>query len=82
MLPDELLAQLNEKFQCREQQLHHLAALYTVCVHSVYNSSTCITSLGASPISTLPQCSWPSSDRENVAPTLLLPFVGPIAYNH
>ncbi|KAI8943363.1 hypothetical protein NX059_001378 [Plenodomus lindquistii] len=29
MLPDELIAQLNAEFQCREQQIQHLAALYT-----------------------------------------------------
>lgn len=31
MLPDEVIAQLNSEFQCREQQIQHLAALYTVC---------------------------------------------------
>jgi hypothetical protein len=30
MLPDEIIAQLNAEFQCREQQIRHLAALYTV----------------------------------------------------
>ncbi|KAJ4370024.1 hypothetical protein N0V83_005788 [Neocucurbitaria cava] len=29
MLPDEIIAQLNTEFQCREQQLQHLAALYS-----------------------------------------------------
>ncbi|KAF1938366.1 hypothetical protein EJ02DRAFT_505453 [Clathrospora elynae] len=29
MMPDEIIAQLNAEFQCREQQVHHLAALYT-----------------------------------------------------
>ncbi|KAH3943209.1 hypothetical protein HBI56_129020 [Parastagonospora nodorum] len=29
MLPDEIIAQLNTEFQCREQQIQQLAALYT-----------------------------------------------------
>ncbi|KAJ4378704.1 hypothetical protein N0V86_005575 [Didymella sp. IMI 355093] len=31
MLPDEIIAQLSGEFACREQQIQHLAALYTVC---------------------------------------------------
>jgi hypothetical protein len=30
MLPDELIAQLDGEFVCREQQIRHLAALYAV----------------------------------------------------
>ncbi|EAT86614.2 hypothetical protein SNOG_05550 [Parastagonospora nodorum SN15] len=30
MLPDEIIAQLNTEFQCREQQIQQLAALYTM----------------------------------------------------
>lgn len=30
MLPDDIIAQLDAKFPCREQQLRHLAALYSV----------------------------------------------------
>lgn len=30
MLPDEIIAQLTSEFQCREQQIQQLAALYTV----------------------------------------------------
>jgi origin recognition complex subunit 5 len=30
MLPDEIIAQLAAEFQCRDQQIHHLAALYSV----------------------------------------------------
>ena len=30
MLPDELIAQLDGEFICREQQVRHLAALYAV----------------------------------------------------
>jgi hypothetical protein len=30
MLPEEIIVQLNAEFQCREQQIQHLAALYTV----------------------------------------------------
>ncbi|KAI4608392.1 hypothetical protein J4E83_009197 [Alternaria metachromatica] len=29
MLPDEIIAQLAAEFQCRDQQIHHLAALYS-----------------------------------------------------
>ncbi|KAI4706410.1 hypothetical protein J4E89_008825 [Alternaria sp. Ai002NY15] len=29
MLPDEIIAQLTAEFQCRDQQIHHLAALYS-----------------------------------------------------
>lgn len=32
MLPDEIIAQLNREFIGREQQIQHLAALYTVCL--------------------------------------------------
>jgi origin recognition complex subunit 5 len=30
MLPDEIIAQLNAEFQCRDQQIQHLAVIYTV----------------------------------------------------
>jgi len=30
MLPDEIIAQLTAEFQCRDQQISHLAALYSV----------------------------------------------------
>lgn len=30
MLPDEIIAQLTSEFACRDQQIQHLAALYTV----------------------------------------------------
>lgn len=30
MLPDEILEQLNSEFPCRELQIRHLAALYSV----------------------------------------------------
>lgn len=30
MLPDEIITQLNAKFQCREQQIQYLAAIYCV----------------------------------------------------
>jgi len=34
MLPDEIIAQLNAEFQCREQQLQHLVAIYSVRLRS------------------------------------------------
>jgi hypothetical protein len=40
MLPDEIVAQLNSEFQCREQQIAHLAALYTVCQTTLHATST------------------------------------------
>lgn len=33
MLPDEIIAQLDAEFQCRHQQIQHLAALYSVRKH-------------------------------------------------
>jgi hypothetical protein len=30
MLPNEIIAQLSGEFQCRDQQIQHLAALYSV----------------------------------------------------
>jgi hypothetical protein len=32
MLPNEIIAQLNTEFQCRENQIRQLAALYAVCM--------------------------------------------------
>ena len=40
MLPDEIITQLTSEFSCREQQIQHLAALYSVC--RLVNTMVCI----------------------------------------
>jgi hypothetical protein len=42
MLPDEIIAQLNSEFQCRDLQIQHLAALYAVCLspcHAAFSNT-------------------------------------------
>ena len=82
MLPDEIIAQLTAEFQCRDQQIHHLAALYSVRTllrlqgHSTNGNS------GASPISTLPEHPWPYRDGQILDIALLLPSISYTAHDH
>src|SRR5690242_8449933 len=71
MLPDEIIAQLTGEFACREQQIQHLAALYTVW-HSCAWSYTA-NNLDTPPLTTLGQHPRPDSDRQVVDLAGILP---------
>jgi hypothetical protein len=73
MLPDEIIAQLTAEFQCRDQQIHHLAALYSVGTSTRLQCNYTNNS-GASPISTLSKHPRPYRDGKILNTTLLLPY--------
>lgn len=81
MLPDEIIAQLSVENQCREQQIQHLAAIYTVRA-PLFNYQRTLTAAGASSFTTVPQHPRPGSNRQDFDPTLLLPHLRPPLHNH
>ena len=82
MLPDEIIAQLTAEFQCRDQQIHHLAALYSVRTPLKLQRHRTNNYPGASPISTLPEHPWPYRDGQILDIALLLPFLPHTAHYH
>ena len=80
MLPDEIIAQLTGEFACREQQIQHLAALYTVCWLS---NCLCITDVpGASPLTTVRQHPRLDSDRQVVNFARIFPTSPAAIHDH
>jgi len=82
MLPDEIIAQLTTEFQCRDQQIHHLAALYSVRTTIRLPGHCTNSNLGAPPISTFSEHTWPYSDWQILDIALLLPSISYTAHDH
>lgn len=80
MLPDEIIAQLNTEYQCREHQIRQLAALYAVRMISP-TSDDLLTIAVPSPITTISQRSWPHSNGQNLGSSIVLPPLGGTAYH-
>jgi hypothetical protein len=73
MLPDEIIAQLNSEFQCREYQVQQLTALYAVGLQALSFVTNPLTPPGASPINIDSQHPRPHSNRQNLDHSILLP---------
>jgi len=82
MLPDEIIAQLTAEFQCRDQQIHYLAALYSVRTPIRLPGHCTNNYAGASPISTLSEHTWPYRDWQILDIALLLPSLPFTTHHH
>jgi len=82
MLPDEIIAQLTAEFQCRDQQIHHLAALYSVRMPARIQGHCTNSNLGASPIPTLSEHPWAYRDGKILDIALLLPSLPYTAHDY
>jgi hypothetical protein len=81
MLPDEIIVQLNAEFQCRDEQIQHLAALYSVRMPHRPNMHK-TNNTGASPLSTLSQHTRLDCDRQIFDPAILFPFLAHTAHDY
>jgi hypothetical protein len=82
MLPDEIIAQLTAEFTCRDQQIRHLAALYSVRKFTRPYEHSTNSNPGASPISTLSKHPRPYSDWQILDTAIFPPFVSHTAHDY
>ncbi len=82
MLPDEIVAQLNSEYQCRENQIQHLAVLYTVSrsTNQTLHSANCLPVAFA--LGSFTQPPWPHSDWQILDLTILFPASQDLPHIH